>query len=142
MADLSITAASVLMAQGATNFKQLVGTAGETITPGMTVYKKAADGLLYKANAKTAAANAAVVGVALNSASAGQPLVYCTQGDLTIGAAVAQGTVYYCSDDGAGAAGGINAAAPATGVFVTIIGVAKNTTDITVSVSSTGILHA
>ena len=97
MADLSITAANVVPATGA-----LVshGIAGGTITAGMPVYV-AADGDIEPCDAD-AAASAVCVGIALNAASAGQPVSWITRGGLTIGATVVLGVGYYVTPNPGG----------------------------------------
>lgn len=99
MADLSITAANVQPGTGTV----ILGTAGETITAGQAVYLKASDGRLWLAQADGTAAEADVVGIALNGGAAGQPVHYAADGTLTIGATTVKTTAYVLS----AAAGGI-----------------------------------
>lgn len=92
MAEITVTAATVAFVSGT----QVVGTAGETITAGMSVYLKAADSRLWKAQADGTAAEAAAVGVALHGSLAGQPLAYAANGSvLNIGGTTAAGVFYY-----------------------------------------------
>ena len=86
MAALSITAGNVVTVSGTTEW----GTAGATVTAGQTVYKKASDSKFYLADCdKTAHDGNAeidnVYGIALNAASAGQPLCVQKTGTITIG---------------------------------------------------------
>ena len=69
MADISVTAASVVAASG----DQKTLNAGEAITAGQVVYIKA-DGLFWLADANASALTAAHYGVAINNAAAGQPV--------------------------------------------------------------------
>lgn len=122
MADLSITASSVLAGAGA-----LIedGIAGATITAGQAVYK-AADGTwaLADADSATAAARDAK-GIALNGASANQPIKVQKGGEITVNAVLTAGTTYYLS----GTAGGICPVADVgTGEYYDVIGIAKSTT--------------
>ena len=91
MAEVSITAANVVPVAG---YSSTTGTAGATITAGQVVYRDAATSTLKLAdsNASQAAANA--VGIALHGASSGQPLIYQTAGDITIGGTIAVGKIY------------------------------------------------
>jgi len=92
MAEITVTAASVALASG----EQAIGTAGETITAGMAVYLKAADGRLWKAQADGTAAEAAAVGIALHGSLAAQPLAYAKNGAIiNIGGTTAAGVFYY-----------------------------------------------
>ena len=81
MADLTITAASVVAGEGA-SVKQ--GTAGATITAGKAVYRDGADGKYKLADSNGATATIrGVDGIALNGASDGQPVSILTAGPLT-----------------------------------------------------------
>jgi hypothetical protein len=135
MADLTITAASV--AKGArTNTKS--GTAGAAITQGQPVYLDSVTGTLFPADADVLA-SAAVVGIALNAASTGQPVAYQTSGPITIGATVVVGTAYYASTT----AGGICLESDlATGDFATFLGFATTTTVITLDIKASGVAKA
>lgn len=103
MADLTITATQVLPVTDSTGIA--TGIAGATITAGQSLYLDATTSTLKLAQADGTAAEAAVVGVSLHAASAGQPISYATTGELTLGAgaAPANGTTYVVS----AAAGGI-----------------------------------
>lgn len=93
MADLTITAASVL--QGTSEVGH--GTAGETITAGQSLYTKAADGRLWKAQCDTTDAEATGVVIALNGGGAGQTISYTRNGPMNIGATTAKTTTYCLS---------------------------------------------
>lgn len=101
MADLTITAASVLLTSGT----KATGTAGESITAGQAVYLKASDSKLWKAQADGTAAEAIAVGIALHAAGAGQPLSYAEPGAvINIGATTSKATVYVVSATAGGVA--------------------------------------
>jgi len=134
MADVSFTAASIL--KGA-NAVTETGLAGETITAGLAVYKKASDSRYWIASTVTSAATAAAAGYALNGAAAGQPLEVQTDGDMTcdnITLAVA-GSVYVLSAAGETAPHGDLAADD----WITIMGVALSTTSLRLAVASTSV---
>lgn len=101
MADLSITAASVVHTSGPSDH----GTAGATITAGQGLYKDASDSNKLKlAQSDGTAAEADAVGVALHAALSGQPIRYATTGAvLNIGATTSKTAPYVVST----AAGGI-----------------------------------
>lgn len=139
MADLSITAASVVKGSGATvnNLK----LAGETITAGMSVYLKSTDDRWYKAQSDGTAEEAGSGGlaVALNGASAGQPLFVQTAGTITIGATVAVGTVYVVS----AAYGGICPVADLVSTrYLSILGYASAAGTLTINTNATGVALA
>jgi hypothetical protein len=91
MADIVLTAANVLRSSAG---QQTQGNAGEAIAAGDTLYKSTADQKLYKADGNDVAKKD-VVGVAANTAGAGQPLFYIYEDmDLVLGAhAIPVGTV-------------------------------------------------
>lgn len=133
MADLSITAASVLAGSGATTEP---GTLGATVTAGQAVYKDSADGLwkLADNNSATAAVRTPQ-GIALNGGATGQPVKVLREGPITIGATVTAGVVYYLSDT----PGGICPVADlATGEYPTVIGIATSATVIDVGIHASG----
>lgn len=132
MVDVSLTAADV---QATANTRSARGTAGETITAGEWVYLKASDSKLWLADVD-ALATAAVVGMALNDAAAGQPVEYATGGDVDVGSAeVTQGTIYVLSDSGAMAP----AADLASNDYVTVLGIGKDGNTLTLSIKATGV---
>lgn len=122
-ADLSVTATSVLPGTGAV---LQTGTAGEALTAGQAIYQKAADSKWYKADCNSATAEVRVAkAFALVGAAAGQPVVVQTGGQITVGATLTAGTVYYLS----GTAGGIRPAADnTTGDYPQVLGMALSTT--------------
>lgn len=132
MADLSITAASVV--KGA-NASVVAGTAGATITAGKTVYLDPSDSKYKLADANASATTAALAGVALNGASDGQPISVLTGGNLNPGATVTVGEIYVLS----ATAGGIAPEADlATGHYVAVLGVGTTTSNIAVQIQISG----
>lgn len=133
MADLSITAASVVKGANAVTES---GTAGATITAGQVVYRDASDlkCKLADCNSATAAVRSPR-GIALNGASDGQPLVIQRSGEITIGATLTVGSTYYLS----ATAGGIAPLADlGSGDYPTVIGVAKSTSVLVLSFTEAG----
>lgn len=131
MADLTITAANVLAASGATTYD---ATAGDTITRGQAVYLDSADSNKAKRARANAATTDEVKGVALQDVASGQPLRIITGGDLNIGATLVVGKVYVLS---AAAAGGV---APVddlvTTNYVSVIGVASTASNLQVKLNN------
>jgi len=141
MAAITITAANVVKGTGA---QIEAGIAGEAITAGKLVYKKASNSNFYLADALAAsvAANAEidnVYGVALNNAAASQPLTVQKVGQITIGGTVAVGEIY-ALDIVAGQI--IPESEIATTNYVTLVGVGISATIIQLSILVTGIAHA
>jgi hypothetical protein len=136
MADLTVTAASVLKGTGAITETLIAGAA---ITAGQSVYKDTSDSnkaKLADADSATAAART-YYGTALNGASTGQPVVVQTGGPITIGATVAVGVAYYLSDT----AGGICPFADLeSGDYPTIIGIGISTTQILIKPIAAGVV--
>lgn len=124
MADLVITTSQ--MVQSATTSDIEHGVAGEAITAGQTVYKKASDGKMYKADANASSATAECKGIATCDANAaGVAVSWQKSGTLTIGAAasITAGATYFVS----ATAGGICPEADlTTGHYVTYLGVGNS----------------
>lgn len=134
MADLSITAANVVAAASATKES---GIAGATITAGQVVYKDTATNTykLCDGDSVTAAVRKPL-GIALNGASSGQPLVIAKSGPVTIGATLTAGTAYYLGDD----PGGICPVADvASGDDVVLMGIATSTSVLGVNIIISGV---
>lgn len=134
MADLSITAASVIADASAT---KVHGTAGETIAAGKAVYLSSATKKWMLADSNSATAEAKKAGgIALNGAALNQPVTVCTSGPVTIGATLTSGSPYYLSET----AGGIQPAADlTTGENVCLIGLAASTTVLNVAIQAPGV---
>lgn len=129
MADLALTASAVLTTTDATTEN---GTAGATIAVGQRVYLDTATGRFKLADADAATdPERRTRGLALNSASDGQPLRIHKAGDLTVNAVLTAGVTYY----GSPTPGGICPRADVLAAdYVEIIGVAKSTTVLAVSI--------
>jgi hypothetical protein len=78
MADLTVTAASVLWTSGS----KISGIAGASVTAGQALYLDSTTSTLKLAQADGTTAEAAAVGIALHAAGTGQPLVYADQGSI------------------------------------------------------------
>jgi len=133
MADITITAANVV---AGTNAVIESGSAGETLTAGKVV-AKADNGRFMLADNNSVTASLRVPrGVALNGASAGQPLFVQRAGEVVIGATLTAGTEYWLSD----AAGGICPRADLTsGESVVLLGIAKSTTVLNLDIQVSGV---
>lgn len=129
MADITITATSVLKSTGAITAS---GVAGATITAGQALYIDTSDANKLKlADANLSSLAATVAGIALNGGASGQTIVYQLGGVITIGATVVAGTIYVAS----ATAGGIAPAADiAAGWRTSIIGVATSTSVIKLNI--------
>ena len=136
MVDITVTPGSVVQGAGA-NVES--GVAGATITAGQAVYLDATSGRykLADSDSGTAAARTAK-GIALNSASDGQPLSIQVKGDITIGATVVANTAYYLSNT----AGGICPLADVgAGEFMQLIGIGISATQIRMGLLATGVAN-
>ena len=139
MADITITPASVVKGAGAavrSNFN-----AGEAITAGQVVYKKAADGEWYKAQNDGTAEEAGVgveLGIALHPSADGQPLVVQTAGLVTIGGTLVPGTEYVVSATAGAIAPHADLTTP--GRRYTRLGYATTTTVLSLDIIATGIV--
>lgn len=134
MADLSITAASVLPGANAVIAQ---GRAGEAVTAGKVAYldPTVKKWKLADSNSATAAAKVAG-GIVLNGAALDQPVAIQTGGDITIGAALTAGAPLYLSET----PGGIQPAADlATGENVCLLGLAKSTTVLALNIQAPGV---
>lgn len=134
MADLTITATSVVPGSGASITE---GTAGASVTAGQVCYLDSTTNTLKLADCNSAtAAVRSPYGIALHAAASGQPLAVLTKGPVTIGATLTGGVAYYLS----GTPGGIRPVADnTTGDYPTIIGIATSTTVLDVKFHESGV---
>jgi len=131
MVDIVVTASAV---KPTASTKTQTKRASVAITAGQAVYVTAADVLALADNDASALTQAAV-GIALNSCAADQPCSYATEGDLTMGSIITAGTIYVLSST----AGGIAPAADLGAAdYVTILGVGKNATTLSVKINVSG----
>lgn len=134
MADLAVTAASVVAGANAVRF---VGLAGEAITAGEAVYLDPVSRRVLRAdnNAEAVAARW-TLGIALNNAAAGQPIFVQRAGELTIGATLVPGAAYFLSDT----PGGICPRADiGPGETICLIGMARSASILAVNIQFLGI---
>jgi hypothetical protein len=102
MADLTITAASVLYTSGP---KVSSYNAGAAVTAGQGVYLDSTTSTLKLAQSDGTAAEADAVGIALHAAGTGQPLTYAATGAvINIGATTAKTTTYVVATTAGGVA--------------------------------------
>jgi hypothetical protein len=134
MTALVITAASVVPGSDARIDRSRY--AGATITAGQAVYL-ASDGRWALADDDSATAAAKIPGgIALNGASAGQPIDVQTSGSLTIGATMTAGLAYYL---GATAGAIVPVADVTTGQNPAIVGLSTSTTVLKLVLAASGV---
>lgn len=133
MADITITAANVVPDSG---YQRKYVVSGATITAGKSCYIAVADGRAYLADNNDTAAKAVFEGIALNAASAGQPVELMNGGNITIGGTVVVGEIYVVSPT----AGGI---APEgdliSDAYVSLIGIGISATKISMVRKNSGV---
>ena len=135
MADLSQTSGRVVPGAGATFGSGTAGSGG--ITAGEPVYVDSSN-LVQPAKGDTAV-HANCRGIAVNSASSGQPVTYQTSGNINIGATLVAGTVYVVAADNAGAIA--PNADMTSGNFPTLLGYATTTSNLLMLLTPTGVAH-
>lgn len=127
------------MVQGAGGSLDKTSPAGEAVTAGHVVYKKASDRKWWKAQSDGTAEESGVevaVGIALHGAAANQPLTVLTAGSLAIGATVVLAMVYVASVN----PGGICPLADMVATNkLTIVGYGSTTGVLTLAVHATGV---
>lgn len=129
MADLNPTEASVLAAAGSSIG---TGTSGATITQGQAIYLDTSDNT-YKLADDGAASTALVAGIALNVASASQPIDFIKAGTLSFGSAITTaGAPYFLSTT----AGALMDTIPASGNQSVLIGIGLGTTSMQVGINN------
>lgn len=139
MADIAVTASTVLAVSGANTSS---GTAGEALTAGEPLYKDTADSNKLKAAKADAEATAVFEGIALHAAASGQPVAYIKSGDMTMTTAPAMtvGQIYVISANAAGAIAPIGDLASTE--YPSILGVATSGTALTLNPWTTGVAKA
>lgn len=118
MADASVTTASV---SAYSNARKHNGTAGEALTIGVGVYRKAGDKRWYLSDTDAVEADAIAYGITLTAAAAaGQPVQVQYGGDINPGFTVTVAGIYVVGE----AAGGIALVADLeSGEYLRILGV-------------------
>lgn len=134
MADLSITAASVLAGSGA-SVKH--GVAGATVIAGEVAYLDSVTNTYKLADCDSGtAALRSPAAFALHGSLAGQPLAVLSGGPITLGAVLTPGVAYYLS----GTPGKVCPVADlASGDYPTILGIAISTTVLNVKIQESGV---
>lgn len=138
MTDLSITASQVLPDA---NGNSATGLAGASITAGQVVYLDSASSTYKLFDANDTGANAVSPGIALNGASAGQPIKVQLTGTITLGAGAGPtlGLVYVASAN----AGGIAPSADiASNWRTTILGVGGTSNTLVLAIANSGMTKA
>lgn len=134
MADLSVTAASCVPVAP---YTLKYGIAGATITAGKPLYLDSATNTWKLADSNGASDEIRkATALALTGSSAGQPVAYMTEGDVTLGATMTAGVAYYLSDT----AGGICPVADlGAGEYPCLIGIANSTTVLRLGFNYSGV---
>ncbi len=136
MADISVTAASVLASASAILIRDL--KAGATITAGQAVYLDPSTNTWKLIDSNAAVTGNEITtrkGIALGGAASGQPLVVCERDtDFTPGGTLTNGTAVYTS----GTAGGITHDVPVTTAYPTVLGIAKSATKMNLNPTASG----
>jgi hypothetical protein len=138
MADLSVTAASVIASANATILKNY--NAGATITAGQVVYLDAnSKWQLMDANASATGNDPANTrGIALGGGANNQPIAVATKDSwFTPGATLTNSIAYYASQN----AGGIAPVADlGAGNYGTFLGIARSTTILNLNPTAAGVV--
>jgi hypothetical protein len=138
MADIAVTAASVLPTTTTVYGR---GITAVTVTAGQTVYSDLATSGQFRLATNTSAATALLAGIAMHGATAGQPLIIATAGDVTFNAVLTAATAFVLGS----VAGGISASADldaSTGTrFGSVLGMATTTTNLLIQISNSGVLN-
>lgn len=96
MADISVTASAVVPGSNAVTQDYIAGAGG--VTAGQPVYQQASSSTVLPADADSATAEVRTpVGIAVNTAAAGQPVKVQKSGNLTLNAALTAGRIYILS---------------------------------------------
>ncbi len=135
MVDLVQTPANVQSSAGVGTQKK---NAGAAITAGDSLFI-ATDGDVEPAQHDVDAASAQCVGIALNDAAVGQPVIYQVTGDINVGATLVVGETYVV---GAGPGSIAPVADIGTGDFSTIIGVAISASTLRMGILPSGVARA
>lgn len=133
MADIAITAANVLAANGATIRR---GAAGATVTAGQIVAQSSDGSYVLADNDSLTASVRAAKGMALNGASAGQPLSVAHEGPVAVGAVLSAGVAYYLSNT----PGGICPVADVgAGEYSVLVGIATSPSELKIGILNSGV---
>ena len=138
MADIAITAASVLASASAQhrkeyNFGYASATAGQHVYLATTNLWQLVDSNA----AVTGNELTALCGITLNGGGANQPADVCVYDtDFTPGGTLTNGSTVYSSTT----AGGITHDVPTTGAFPRILGIAKSTTKMVLNPTASGVV--
>lgn len=138
MADYSVTASAVVPT---TTTVTASGTAGATITAGQPLYADASASNQLKPAANTSAATAAVVGIALNGASANQPVDYAVSGDVTFNSIFTAATCQVLGSAAGGISNSADLDASVNTRYGTVLGISSSGTNLKVGIVASGVLN-
>ena len=134
MADLAPTAGSVVAAEGISKTEQI---AGASIVAGDWLYMDTANNNVMKlAQADGTALEATVYGMALNTASIGQPVLVARAGDVDFGCTITVAAVYILS----ATAGKICPVADlVSSSYLSIVGYGTATDNLVIAIQNSGV---
>ena len=131
--DLTVTAANVEGVSAST--RTLLGQAGEAVTQGEPVYRKAGDSKYYAADCDLSSEAATVAGICATAAATDGFVIIVTSGEMDLGATLTIGAQYVAS----GNAGGIAPQADlATNDYISSLGFAVATDKFIVNIKNSG----
>lgn len=138
MADLVVTAANVVWQSGSKEW----GVSGASLTPGMSVYRKASDSKWYGMQHDGTQAESGYgvkIGICLTTSAANQPVCVQYDGSISFGAILTSGERYYV---GAGTGGICAVADIIAGEYVTFLGVATSTSLMSLKPFASGVVSS
>ena len=139
MADITLTAASVAPTSNTVIAR---GTAFETINAGAPIYADPSNGYKLRVAGNTSGTTADVVGIALNTAAANQPLAYATGGDITTGPQLGSAATPFVLGNSAGNISAASDLEISTNTrYGTVLGVSTSTTNLRLALASSGVLN-
>jgi hypothetical protein len=138
MADITLTAANVVPTAN-TDIGR--GTAYEAINAGQPVYADANNSFKLRVAGNGSAAAAAVVGIALNTAAANQPLSYAKAGDINTASQLTAGTPYVLGNTAGNISPGSDLESSSGTRYGTQIGVGVNATTLRLAIAASGVLN-
>jgi len=103
------------------------------------LYEKSSDNEWYAVDADDSISENTPLGIALTAGADGQPGIVQTAGDITVGGTLVAGSAYYCS---ATTGGSFAADTPVAEDYSTLVGIAKTTAIMKLSLIAQGTVTA
>lgn len=132
MADVTVTPANVEMTDDTV---ATTGIAGEALVQGQSAYLNSSGSRWYKSESDDTEAKAETRGIVMTPAATGAQVVIATGGTIKPGATLSANTVYVLSVNSGRFA---PIADLATGNYVTLIGIGKSTTELSLLLDPQG----